>query len=91
MNVPRPVIPPRTNGLPRPVSSPVSDRPSENAIEIAGADRGREAGDEARRTACALSSATEKIGASVESEPSISPTIAGWTRWSRKLVLVGHA
>ena len=34
MNVPSPVIPPRTNGLPRPVSSPVSDRPSENAIEI---------------------------------------------------------
>ena len=27
------MIPPRTNGLPRPVSSPVSDKPSENAIE----------------------------------------------------------
>src|SRR5580765_8329875 len=25
-----------------------------------------------------------KIGASVESDPSMSPTIAGWTRWSRK-------
>ena len=34
MNVPTPVIPPRTNGLPRPVSSPVSESPSENAIEI---------------------------------------------------------
>ena len=33
MNVPRPVIAPRTNGLPRPVSSPVSERPSEYAIE----------------------------------------------------------
>jgi hypothetical protein len=31
-----------------------------------------------------LISATEKIGASVESEPSISPTIAGCTRCSRK-------
>ncbi len=28
--------------------------------------------------------ATEKIGASVDSEPSISPIIAGWTRWRRK-------
>ena len=27
--------------------------------------------------------AIAKIGASVESEPSISPTIAGWTRWRR--------
>ena len=52
MNVPTPVIPPRTNGLPRPVSSPVSDSPSENAIEIAGADRGCEAGDERVEAAC---------------------------------------
>ena len=34
MKVPTPVIPPRTTGLPRPVSSPVSESPSENAIEI---------------------------------------------------------
>ncbi len=34
MNVPAPVIAPRANGLPRPVSSPVSERPSEYAIEI---------------------------------------------------------
>jgi hypothetical protein len=27
---------------------------------------------------------TAKIGASVESEPSMRPTIAGWTRCSRK-------
>ena len=46
MNVPPPVIEPRTIGLPRPVSSPVSDRPSENAMLIAGAERGREPGDE---------------------------------------------
>ena len=46
MNVPTPVIAPRTSGCPRPVSSPVSERPSEYAIEIAGADRGREPGDE---------------------------------------------
>ena len=34
MNVPIPVMPPRTKGLPRPVSSPVSESPSENAIEM---------------------------------------------------------
>ena len=34
-NVPTPVIAPRVSGVPRPVSSPVSERPSENAIEIA--------------------------------------------------------
>jgi len=28
--------------------------------------------------------ATAKTGASVESDPSISPVIAGCTRWSRK-------
>jgi hypothetical protein len=30
-----------------------------------------------------VTTATEKIGASVDSEPSIKPTIAGWTRWRR--------
>jgi len=29
--------------------------------------------------------ATEKIGASVDKEPSISPTIAGWTRCRRNV------
>ena len=37
MKVPTPVIAPRTAGLPRPVSSPVSERPSENAIETPAA------------------------------------------------------
>ena len=45
-NVPPPVIEPRTIGLPRPVSSPVSERPSEKPMLIAGAERGREARDE---------------------------------------------
>jgi len=83
MNVPTPVIVPRRAGLPRPVSSPVSERPSEKAIEIAAPI------EVARPAANAysglwLTSATEKIGASVESEPSIRPTMAGWTRCSRK-------
>src|SRR5213595_1064621 len=30
-----------------------------------------------------VASATAKIGARVESEPSIRPVIAGWTRWRR--------
>ena len=34
-NVPTPVIAPRVSGVPRPVNSPVSESPSENAIEIA--------------------------------------------------------
>src|SRR5204863_5359239 len=34
-----------------------------------------------------VASATAKIGASVESEPSIRPLIAGCTRWSRKDLL----
>jgi hypothetical protein len=32
-----------------------------------------------------VTTATEKIGASVESEPSMSPTIAGCTRCRRKV------
>ena len=90
MNVPIPVIPPRTNGLPRPVSSPVSERPSENAIEIPAPIEVARPADEGVERLVAVS-AIAKIGASVESEPSISPTIAGWTRWSRKsCVLGGH-
>jgi len=34
MKVPTPVIEPRTSGLPRPVSSPVSESPSEKAMLI---------------------------------------------------------
>ena len=36
------------------------------------------------QTAFIAGVATAKIGARVESEPSIRPVIAGWTRWSRK-------
>ena len=48
MNVPTPVIAPRTTGLPRPVSSPVSERPSREGHRDRRADRGREPGDERR-------------------------------------------
>ena len=83
MNVPRPVIPPRMAGLPRPVSSPVSDRPSEKAIEIPAPIEVARPATKAKNGLW-LMSATEKIGASVEREPSISPTMAGCARWSRK-------
>ena len=40
------MIAPRTTGSPRPVSSPVSESPSEYAMLIPARDRGRGAGDE---------------------------------------------
>jgi hypothetical protein len=36
-------------------------------------------------TGSCVASTTAKMGASVESEPSIRPLNAGWTRWSMKL------
>ncbi len=82
MKVPTPVIEPRTTGWPRPVSSPVSERPSEYAMLIPAAIAVADAGDEGVCGLC-VESATAKIGASVDSEPSISPVMAGWTRWRR--------
>jgi hypothetical protein len=47
MKVPAPVIAPRTRGFPRPVSSLVSDSPSEKLmLTPAGADRRREPREE---------------------------------------------
>src|SRR5215472_11579648 len=80
--VPPPAIAPRSTGLPRPVRSPVSDRPSEKAMltpaptavatPVKNAVRGRW-----------VDRATAKMGARVDSDPSISPLSAGWTRVSR--------
>src|SRR6266567_1205446 len=80
--VPPPVIAPRSTGLPRPVRSPVSDRPSEKAMltpapravatPVKNAVRGRW-----------VARATAKMGARVDNDPSISPLSAGWTRVSR--------
>ena len=80
--VPTPVIEPRTIGLPRPVSSPVSDSASEKPMLIAAPSDVARPAMKAYRVSCEAS-ATAKIGASVDSDPSISPTIAGWTRCSR--------
>ena len=82
-NVPAPVIAPRAYGFPRPVRSPVSDSPSEKAMltpaPIAVASPARNA-----YRGWWVASATAKIGASVDSDPSINPVIAGCTRFSRK-------
>ena len=81
-NVPAPVIEPRMSGLPRPVSSPVSDRPSEKPMLTAAPSAVTRPAMKAKRGSC-VASAMPKIGASVDSDPSMSPTMAGCTRWSR--------
>jgi hypothetical protein len=70
------VIAPRWSGLPRPVTSPVSDRPSEKAMLTAAP---MAVARPAKKAMCGSSveSATAKIGARVESEPSIKPISAG--------------
>ena len=72
--------------MPRPVSSPVSESPSENAMLIPAPIAVATPAMKASNGLCVWS-AIAKIGASVESEPSISPVIAGWTRWRRKACL----
>ena len=83
MNVPPPVIAPRSHGLPRPVNSPVSDRASEKPMLTAAPIA---VARPAKKAMCGswVESATAKIGASVDSDPSISPISAGWTRERRK-------
>ena len=77
--VPPPVISPRDQGLPRPVSSPVSESASEKPMLIAAPIDVARPAMKAKRVSCEAST-TAKIGASVEREPSMRPTIAGWTR-----------
>jgi hypothetical protein len=75
-----PVIVPRTMADPRPVCSPVSKRASENPMLTPAPSA------VARPTSSAvlelLETAAAKIGASVETVPSIMPTSDGWTTWS---------
>ena len=78
-----PVIAPRTTAEPRPVSSPVSDSASENPMLTPAPSA------VAMPTTSAvcelLEIAAAKIGASVETVPSIIPTSAGWTTRSTKV------
>ena len=80
------MIDPRTYGFPRPVSSPVSERPSEKAMLIPAPIAVAMPAMKASNGLC-VCSAMAKIGARVESDPSISPVIAGWTRWRRNACL----
>src|SRR5580693_6746429 len=81
-NVPPPVIAPRSRGLPRPVRSPVSDSPSEKAM-LTPAPRAVAAPVKKAVSGWWVASTTANIGARVDSDPSISPLSAGWTRLSR--------
>src|ERR1700751_5734914 len=80
--VPPPVIAPRSTGLPRPVRSPVSERPSEKAM-LTPAPRAVAAPVKNAVSGRWVAGATAKIGARVDSDPSIRPLSAGWTRSSR--------
>src|SRR3954454_12662523 len=74
-----PVIAPRDNELPRPVTDPSSERPSDRPIEIAAPSAlARPTSSAAREPA---RKAAAKIGASVEIVPSMRPISPGWTRW----------
>src|SRR5262245_3942602 len=81
-NVAPPVIAPRRNGCPRPVSSPVSERPSEKPMLIPAPTA---AARPTIRVVCGsrVANAVANSGASVETEPSISPASAGCTTRSR--------
>ena len=81
-NVPPPVIAPRSTGLPRPVRSPVSDSPSEKAM-LTPAPRAVAAPVKNAVSGWWVARTTANIGARVDSDPSISPLSAGWTRLSR--------
>src|SRR6266540_2002520 len=67
MNVPPPVIAPRTSGFPRPVRSPVSDSPSENAMLTPAPSAVANPVKKAVSGRC-VASTTAKIGARVDND-----------------------
>src|SRR6267378_8160718 len=77
-----PVTAPRSQGEPRPVSDPSSDSPSENAIEMPAPMEAASPTKNASQLLCEAKAAA-KIGASVETEPSINPAKPGCTTCSR--------
>ena len=82
---------PRRSGLPRPVTSPSSDKSLRQAHADAGADRGGQAHKERAVRAVGQSGGGEQRGASVETEPSIRPSKAGWTFWRTNCASVSGA
>ena len=72
-----PVMTPRTMADPRPVCSPVSERASEKPMLTPAPSA---VANPTTSAVCELLEiAAAKIGASVETVPSIIPTSAGWT------------
>src|SRR5580692_768916 len=85
MNVMKPVTSPRKTGLPRPVSEPSSESPSENAIEIPAPTADAAPIRKTVRELC-VANAVAKMGARVETEPSINPARPGCTMRRTKLL-----
>src|SRR5437763_6231988 len=71
-----PVTPPRSQGEPHPVSEPSSESHSENAMEIPAPMEAASPTRNASQLLCEANAAA-KIGASVETEPSIKPAKPG--------------
>src|SRR5215211_642710 len=89
-NVARPVIVPRKNGLPRPVSDPSSESPSEKPMLIPAPTA---AASPTRNVILGslVAKAVANNGASVETDPSIKPTRLGCTTRSTKFLLCPEA
>src|SRR5215210_6755739 len=89
-NVASPVIDPRNSGLPRPVSDPSSDSPSEKPMLIPAPTAA------ARPTrnvtpGSLVAKAVANNGANVETDPSIKPVRPGWTTRNTKFLLCPEA
>src|SRR5215211_1654515 len=89
-NVARPVIVPRKNGLPRPVSDPSSESPSEKPMLIPAPTA---AASPTRNVILGslVAKAVANNGASVDTDPSIKPTRLGCTTRSTKFLLCPEA
>src|SRR5215211_471620 len=89
-NVARPVIVPRKNGLPRPVSDPSSESPSEKPMLIPAPTA---AASPTRNVILGslVAKAVANNGAKVETDPSIKPTRLGWTTRNTKFLLCPEA
>src|ERR1700722_17284556 len=85
MKVMRPVTRPRKTGLPRPVSSPSSESPSEKAMEMP-APTAEAAPMRKRVRELCVAKAVAKMGARGETEPSIRPARPGCTMRRTKLL-----
>ena len=78
-----PQIPPRIQGRPLPLRTPSSERASANPILIPAPSEAAIPTRKAVRELC-VANAAAKTGASVDTEPSMSPARPGCTIWSTK-------